>query len=137
MVFYPVDTEDDLDTLVDAANRDGVALAEARRRKERTYPELVHRAKLVLAGEVAGGPMKVAKARAREEPTVLKRRAEQGWRLRWCGLLACAATCVFAASLSVGLPVVLMEIRRASIKCLTTVGLLGSGLPRDAGLTRK
>ena len=41
-----------------AANRDGVALAEARRRKERTYPELVqpgHRAKLVvLAGEVGG-----------------------------------------------------------------------------------
>ena len=41
-----------------AADRDGVALDEARRRKERTYPEFVqqgHRAKLVvLAFEVGG-----------------------------------------------------------------------------------
>ena len=94
-----------------AADRDGVALEEARRREERTYPELVqpgHRAKLVVLACEVGGRWSLeavsfirhlAKARARAEPAVLKRRAEQGWRLRWCGLLACAAARAFAASL--------------------------------------
>ena len=94
-----------------AAARDGVALAEARRRKERTYPELVQpgrRARLVVvAGEVGGRWSEeaisfirhLAKARARGEPTILRRRAEQAWRLRWCSLLACAGARAFAASL--------------------------------------
>ena len=41
----------------------------------------------------------LAKARARGEPTILKMRAEQAWRIRWCCLLACAAARAFAASL--------------------------------------
>ena len=94
-----------------AADADGVALVAARRRKERTYPELVqpgHRAKLVvLAGEVAGRWSEetiafirhMAKARAREEPFIFRKRAEQGWRMRWCSLLACTAARAFAASL--------------------------------------
>ena len=41
----------------------------------------------------------LAKARAREEPFILRKRAEQGWRMRWCSLLACAAARAFAASL--------------------------------------
>ena len=80
---------------------DGVALRAARRRKERTYPELVRpgqKAKLVvLAGEVAGRWSEetasflrhLARARARSEPPVLQKRAEQAWRLRWGSLLAC------------------------------------------------
>ena len=90
---------------------DGVALRAARRRKERTYPELVRpgqRAKLVvLAGEVAGRWSEetasflrhLARARARSEPPVLQKRAEQAWRLRWGSLLACAAARAFACSL--------------------------------------
>ena len=41
----------------------------------------------------------LAKARARGEPTILKKRAEQAWRMRWCCLLACVAARAFAASL--------------------------------------
>ena len=94
-----------------APNSDGIALALARRRKERTYPELVgprHRARLVvLAGEVAGRWSHetqtflrlLAKARARGETALMKRRVEQAWRLRWCSILCCAAAKAFAASL--------------------------------------
>ena len=94
-----------------AGDRDGVALVAARRRKERTYPELVrpgHRARLVvIAGEVAGRWSEeaasflrhLAKARSRCEPAILQKRAEQGWRLRWGSMLACAAARAFAQSL--------------------------------------
>ena len=41
----------------------------------------------------------LAKARARSEPIILRKRAEQAWRMRWCCLLACAAARAFAASL--------------------------------------
>ena len=86
-----------------AATTDGVALQAARRRKERTYPELVGpgaRAKLVvLAGEVAGRWSAetvtfirlMAEAKSRSEPSLLRRRAECAWRLRWCSMLGCAA----------------------------------------------
>ena len=89
----------------EAADVDGAV------RKERTYPELVRpgrRARLVvLAGDVAGRWSEetvsfirpLAKARVRGEPTILKKRAEQAWRMRWCCLLACAAARAFAASL--------------------------------------
>ena len=73
-----------------AADRDGVVLEAARRRRERTYPELVrpgHRAIKHLA-----------KAWARAEPRILQMRAEQVWRLRWCSLLSCAAARAFASS---------------------------------------
>ena len=88
----------------------GLHWAFARRRKERTYPELVglrHRARLVvLAGEVVGRWSHetqtllrfLAKARARGETALMKRRAEQAWRLRW-SILCCAAAKAFDASL--------------------------------------
>ena len=70
-----------------AGDRDGVALLAARRRKERTYSELVrpgHRARLVvIAGEVARRWSEeavsflrhLAKARSRCEPAILQGRA--------------------------------------------------------------
>ena len=94
-----------------AANEDGAVLAAARRLKERTYPELVgprRRARLVvLAGEIGGRWSEetrkflslLAKAKARSEPPILKRRAEQAWRMRWGAILSCAAARAFAASL--------------------------------------
>ena len=62
---------------------------------------------MVLAGEVGCRWSEetrqfltlLAKARARCEPIILRRRAEQAWRLRWAGLLCCAAARAFAASL--------------------------------------
>ena len=94
-----------------AANVDGVALVAARRRKELTYPKLVgphSRARLVvLAGEVGGRWSAetmsflglLAKARARSETLLLRRRVEQARRIRWGSMLACAAARAFAASL--------------------------------------
>ena len=94
-----------------AANEDGAVLAAARRLKERTYPELVgphRRARLVvLAGEIGGRWSEetrrflslLAKAKARSEPPILKRRAEQAWRMRWGAILSCAAARAFAAFL--------------------------------------
>ena len=91
------------------ANEDGAVLAAARRLKERTYPELVgprRRARLVvLAGEIGGRWSEetrrflslLAKAKARSP--ILKRRAEQAWRMRWGAILSCAAARAFAASL--------------------------------------
>ena len=38
-------------------------------------------------------------AKARSEPSILKGRAEQAWRLRWASTLACSAARAFAASL--------------------------------------
>ena len=76
----------------------------ARRRKERTYPELVgprSRARLVvLTGEVGGRwSAETAKAKARTEPPVLRLRAELAWRARWGSILACAAARALAWSL--------------------------------------
>ena len=42
---------------------------------------------------------KLAKAKARSEPLILQRRAEQAWRTRWSAILACAAARAFASSL--------------------------------------
>ena len=59
-----------------AAHRDGVALLAARRNKERTYPELIgDTIVLVPVGS---------------EPSILRGRAEQAWRLRWASTLAAA-----------------------------------------------
>ena len=94
-----------------AARVDGIAFEAAHRRKERTYRELVgprSRAKLVvLAGEVGGRWSAetstflhlLAAARARSETPVLRKRAEQAWRLRWSTMLVCTAARAFAASL--------------------------------------
>ena len=94
-----------------AATTDGVALTQARRRKEKTYRELTGpgaRARLVVLALEVGGRWsaeaksfvgQLAKARARSEPRVLQRRMEQAWRLRWCSILSCAAARSFAMSL--------------------------------------
>ena len=58
-----------------------------------------------MAGEVAGRWSEEAAsfirqlAKARSEPPVLVRRAEQAWRLRWFSMLACTAARAFAGSL--------------------------------------
>ena len=78
---------------------------------ERTYPELIGphaRARLVVsAGEVGGRwsdetrsfLCQLARAKSRSEPSILRGRAEQAWRLRWTSTLACSAARAFAASL--------------------------------------
>ena len=90
---------------------DGAALKEARRRKERTYPELAGeggRARLVVLGAEVGGRWSaetaqllsaLAKARAREVPFILQARVEAAWRRRWGNILACSAARAFASSL--------------------------------------
>ena len=109
-------------TLVSPIRGDGTArpgttkhqwhhLAQARRRKERTYPELVDRRSrarlVVLAGEVGGRWSEetqtflriLARAKARSEPPILRKRLEQAWRMRWAATLACSAARAFAASI--------------------------------------
>ena len=94
-----------------AARRDGVALEAARRRKERTYPELTARggrARLIVLGVEVGGRWstetrsflsRLAHDRARSERFLLRKRVEQAWRLRWGSLLSCAAARAVAMSL--------------------------------------
>ena len=94
-----------------AANVDGAVLEVARQQKERTHPELVGPNALcrlvVLAGETGGRWSEetrtfvglLAKAKAREAPSVLRKRVEQSWWFRWGSLLACVAARAFAASL--------------------------------------
>ena len=94
-----------------AALEDGVALKAAKRKKVRTYPELVgpnSRAQLVVLAAEVGGRWsnetraflsQLAKARAREEVPLMRRRAEQAWRLRWGAILGCAAAKAVASSL--------------------------------------
>ena len=91
-----------------AAEEDGAALRRARQRKERTYPELVGRrarARLVLLAVKVGGRWseearsflsQLAKARARGENSLLRKRAEQA---RWSSMLSCTAARAGAASL--------------------------------------
>ena len=92
-------------TMVSPMRRDGTALKEARRRKERTYPELAgEKARLVVLGAGVGGRWSaetaqllsaLAKARAREVPFILQARAEAAWRRRWSNILACSAARAF------------------------------------------
>ena len=94
-----------------AADSDGAVLATARRRKERTYPELVgpeSRARLVVLALETGGRWSdealafvrlLARAKVRSEPRILKKRVEQAWRLRWLSMLGCAGARALAASL--------------------------------------
>ena len=86
-----------------AAHNEGVAISMAERRKERRYPELVGRrarARLVVLAVEVGGRWTpttqhfitaLARARARCEGLLLRRRAEQAWRLRWGALLSWTA----------------------------------------------
>ena len=94
-----------------SATRPGAAFVVARRRKERTYPELAGeggRARLVvLAGEVGGGwsaetasfLTALVQHKAQNAPELLSGSVEAAWRRRWAALLSCAAAEAFAASL--------------------------------------
>ena len=93
-----------------AADHDGAVLAEARRRKERTYPELSGeggRARLVvLAAEVGGrwseetAKFLVALAtKAQASPFILQNRVRAAYLRRWGAVLACLAARAFTASL--------------------------------------
>ena len=98
-----------------AAVEDGAKVTRARRRKETTYPELVGRharARLVVMGVEVGGRFstetqsfssQLARAKARCENSILRKRVEQAWRLRWESLLACTTAGAVASSL-LGLP---------------------------------
>ena len=116
-----------------AARRDGVALAAARRAKERRYPELVRRrarARLVvLAVEGRWSPETqkflslLARARARAEGWLLRRRAEMAWRLRWGSLLACSVARAVATSL--------LELPQASLADGETPAMRSEGSGRS------
>ena len=94
-----------------AAEKDGAVLRAARRRKERTYPELTGRfgrARLVVLACEVGGRwseetnnflLQLAKAKVRGVPQPLKSSAKQSWLWRWRSILACAAAKAFAQSL--------------------------------------
>ena len=94
-----------------AATTSGVALRDARRAKERTYPELTGeggRAKLVvLAAEVGGRWSEetalflraLAKARAQESPQLLQGRVTAAYIRRWSASLACSLARSFTLSL--------------------------------------
>ena len=92
-------------------DQDGAALTFARRRRERTYPELAGgrgRARLVVIASETGGCFSdktqtllrlLAEAKTRSTPKPLRVRARQSWLLRWGSLLSCAAAGAFASSL--------------------------------------
>ena len=90
------------------ATTSGAALDQARRRKERTYPELVQppgRARLVVLGCEVGGRWSdesrqflagLAAAKARSEPKIMKKSTMLCWFRRWSTLMACAAARAFS-----------------------------------------
>ena len=93
------------------APTNGNALEEARKRTERTCPELAGeggRARLVVLGAEVGGRWSketvtflssVAWAKVRDLPEELQKHARRGWLRRWSVLLGCAAAKTFAMSL--------------------------------------
>ena len=93
------------------ASTNGAALLQARRRKERTYPELavaMGRARLVVLSCEVGGRWStevssflsaLAEAKARCEPEVVRNSAMVAWLRRWSVLMACTAPRAFALSL--------------------------------------
>ena len=96
------------------AAHDGEALAVARRKKRRTYPELSAqhgRARLVVLAAGVGGRWsaelracinQLAKAKARSVPCILFGRARQAWQHRWSSMLAWASARAFVASAVLG-----------------------------------
>ena len=87
-----------------------VALLEARRRKEATYPELLaSRCRLAVIGVEVGGRWGseaasflrlLARARARAAPEALRPALRSAYVHRWSGLLCAAASLAFADSLT-------------------------------------
>ena len=94
-----------------AADHNGAALEDARRRKERTYPELVGergRARLVVLGAEVGGRWSgetaeflgaLSKAKAESAPENVREEVRRAWLRRWRNLLSCTAARAFATSL--------------------------------------
>ena len=94
-----------------AADHDGAVLVEARRRKERTYPELSGeggRARLVVlaaevggrwSGETAKFLAALADAKAQSCPFILQNRVKAAYVRRWSAVLACSAARAFTAPL--------------------------------------
>ena len=93
-----------------AARHDGAALDSARRRKERTYPELQasRRCRLVVLGLEVGGRWsaesvnfiwQLARARARRSPEATRAATARAFAWRWTNLVSVAAATAFAASL--------------------------------------
>ena len=94
-----------------ATDVDGVALVAARRRKERTYPELHAdggRARLVVAALEVGGRWSseawtfvrlLARARAQQEPDLVRASAALAWHRRFVSIIAVAAQRALADSL--------------------------------------
>ena len=94
-----------------AAEKNGKALENARRRKERTYPELAGeggRARHVVLGAEVGGRWSeetaefltaLAWAKVRDLPEELQLEGRRAWLRRWQRLLGCTAAKAFAMSL--------------------------------------
>ena len=94
-----------------AADHNGAALEEARRKKERTYPKLAGDRGLarlvVLAAEVGGrwsGETSnflsaLSKAKAETAPEAVRDQVRAAWLRRWRNLLGCTAASAFATSL--------------------------------------
>ena len=98
-----------------AADRDGVALRRARKRKRRRYRELLAPgpSRLVVLGCEVGGRWNrealrlvasLRRFRCRRAPALLRRSAELAWDRRWWGLLSIAAQDALAATLVEGCP---------------------------------
>ena len=93
-----------------ASDEDGAQLRVARRRKERTYPELVRssRCRLVVIGMEVGGRWSeealrfislLAKAKTRGMPRIMRMSARLAFQQRWTGILSVAAQRALAATL--------------------------------------
>ena len=87
-----------------------VRLLAARRRKERTYPELVAPTGAVVWSSLPmrwadAGPQRhwflrlFAREKDRSEPPLMRMRAQQAWKIRWLSILACASARVVTVSL--------------------------------------
>ena len=96
-----------------AWRENGAALAAARKRKERRYPELVRssRSRLVVVAQEIGGRWseeaftlvdQLARAKAREAPWVLRGSALFSWLRRWTTLVSVAAQDALATTLLTG-----------------------------------
>ena len=94
-----------------AADHNGAALEEARRKKERTYPELAGdrgRARLVVLAAEVGGRWSsetanflnaLSKAKSETAPEEVRDQVRAAWLRRWSNLLGCTAARAFATSL--------------------------------------
>ena len=110
-----------------AVDHNGAAVVDARRRKERTYPELSGeggRARLVVLAAEVGGRWNeetatflsaLAKAKALESPLMLQGRVQAAYIRRWSAVLACSAA--HALSLSLLDRMGLVQTSRQCMRC--------------------